>query len=186
MEAQQESTQDFALAVDIGGTKAAFALVNNCGRLLSPLEKHYVPFNGDGAADPDGLLALIQPYVDQAQRLPGRFHGIGLSLCGNIDLETGLAVLVPNLHWRYLPFGERVLKAFALHERRKQAATVAGRAFHRQQRPGRRLTAERKALQETQQHERDRCRDPDRGIRRRQAVATRSSSRPCSLSTATL
>ena len=112
MEAQQESTQDFALAVDIGGTKAAFALVNTCGRLLTPLEKHYVPFNGDGAADPDGLLALIQPYVDRAQHLPGRFRGIGLSLCGNIDLETGLAVLVPNLHWRYLPFGERVLKAF--------------------------------------------------------------------------
>ena len=112
MEAQKESAQDFALAVDIGGTKAAFALVNTCGRLLSPLEKHYVPFTGDGAADPDGLLALIQPYVDQAQRLPGRFRGIGLSLCGNIDLETGLAVLVPNLRWRYLPFGERVLKAF--------------------------------------------------------------------------
>ncbi|HEX5807841.1 MAG TPA: ROK family protein [Anaerolineales bacterium] len=113
MEAQQESPQDFALAVDIGGTKAAFALVNTYGRLLTPLEKHYVPFKVDGAADPDGLLALLQPYVKQAQYLPGRFRGIGLSLCGNIDLETGLAVLVPNLHWRYLPFGEMVLKAFS-------------------------------------------------------------------------
>ncbi|HSL30222.1 MAG TPA: ROK family protein, partial [Anaerolineales bacterium] len=110
MEAQQASTQDFALAVDIGGTKVAFALVDNCGRLLTPLEKHYVPFNAEGAADPDGLLALMQPHVEQARRLPGRFRGIGLSLCGNIDLETGLAVLVPNLHWRYLPFGEMVQK----------------------------------------------------------------------------
>ena len=113
MEVQQDNTQDFALAVDIGGTKAAFALVDNCGRLLTPLEKHHVPFNAEGAAAPDGLLSLMEPYVEQARRLPGRFHGIGLSLCGNIDLETGLAVLVPNLHWRYLPFGAMVHKAFS-------------------------------------------------------------------------
>jgi glucokinase len=112
MEAQQASTQDFALAVDIGGTKVAFALVDNCGRLLTPLKKHYVPFNTEGAADPDGLLALMQPYVQQALRMSRQFRGIGLSLCGNIDLETGLAVLVPNLHWRYLPFGAMVQKTF--------------------------------------------------------------------------
>ena len=114
MKAQQDSAQDFALAVDIGGTKAAFSLVNTGGCLLTPLEKHYVPFNAEGAADPDGLLALMQPYVEQARQLPGHFRGIGLSLCGNIDLETGRAVLAPNLHWRYLPFGEMVQKAFGV------------------------------------------------------------------------
>jgi glucokinase len=112
MDTQQDRTQDFALAVDIGGTKAAFAFVNACGGLLTPVEKYFVPFDDQGTADPSGLLSLIRPYVEQAGRMPGYFRGIGLSLCGNIDLETGLAVLVPNLHWRYLPFGEMVQNEF--------------------------------------------------------------------------
>lgn len=114
MDIRHDSTQDFALAVDVGGTKAAFALIDNSGRLLAPPEKQYVPFDAEGAADPHRLLALMEPYVLQARHMPGRFRGIGLSMCGNIDLETGLAVLVPNLHWRYLPFGEMVQKAFGV------------------------------------------------------------------------
>jgi glucokinase len=99
---------DFALAVDIGGTKAAFARISADGGLLSAVEKHPVPFTSQGAADPDGLLALIRPYVEAAKTAAGCFRGIGLSLCGNIDLDSGMAVLVPNLHWRYLPFGQMV------------------------------------------------------------------------------
>jgi glucokinase len=105
------TSPDFALAIDIGGTKAAFALVSADGRLLSPVEKQPVPFTPQGAADPAGLLALIQPYVQAAKLTSGCFRGIGLSLCGNIDLDSGMAVLVPNLHWRYLPFGQMVRDA---------------------------------------------------------------------------
>ena len=112
METRQDTPKDFALSVDIGGTKAAFALVDTDGCLLAPIEKHPVVFDQNNVADPHRLLALIEPYVERARRVPGRFLGIGLSLCGNIDLETGLAVLVPNLHWRYLPFGQMVRDAF--------------------------------------------------------------------------
>lgn len=114
MEVHQDTTQNFALAVDIGGTKAAFALIDAQGCRMTSAEKHFVPFDGQGIADPHGLLAIMQPYVDQAKAMPGRFGGIGLSVCGNIDLDTGLAVLVPNLHWRYLPFGQMVRDAFGV------------------------------------------------------------------------
>lgn len=112
MDPRQEKPKDFALAVDIGGTKAAFALVDTNGCLLTPIEKHLVAFDQQNVADPHRLLAIMEPYVERAKTMPGRFLGIGLSLCGNIDLETGLAVLVPNLHWRYLPFGQMVQDAF--------------------------------------------------------------------------
>ncbi len=110
----QQPTADFALAVDIGGTKAALALVDARGRLLSRVEKHFVPFTADGSADPYGLLAIMHPLVRKAHAVKGRFCGIGLSVCGNIDLDTGLAVLVPNLHWRYLPFGQMVRETFGV------------------------------------------------------------------------
>ena len=39
---------------------------------------------------------------------------IGVSLCGNVDLVSGDAILVPNLHWRNLPFGRLLSKRFRL------------------------------------------------------------------------
>ena len=46
--------------------------------------------------------------------MEGQLDGIGLSVCGNIERETGLAVLVPNLHWYGLPFGRMVGERFGL------------------------------------------------------------------------
>jgi glucokinase len=106
--------QDFALAIDIGGTKAAFTAIDLKGQQLFPVEKCPVPFDNNGKADPKQLLEIIAPYVKRARQMPGKLAGIGLSLCGNIDAPTGMAVLVSNLHWRYVPFGEMVQKAFNL------------------------------------------------------------------------
>ena len=104
----------FALAVDIGGSKLDIGLIKADGRLLGGIEKFPVPFDAAGIADPNGLIGLIAPYVENAAGIPGRFCGIGLSVCGNIDTETGEAVLVPNLHWRNLPFGQLVADHFGV------------------------------------------------------------------------
>ena len=103
-----------ALAVDIGGSKVEIAVVDASGRAQTAAQKHAVPFDRHAVADPAGLLEILAPYVEQARRLPGQLHGLGLSVCGNIDRETGEAVLVPNLHWRNLPFGRMVAERFAL------------------------------------------------------------------------
>lgn len=112
--ADDKSSQDIALAIDIGGTKAAFSIISIDGKVLIPIEKHLVPFTSENKADPNGLLGIIAPYVARANQLPGRLRGIGLSCCGAIDHEKGIAVLVPNLHWHYVPFGEIVRQAFGL------------------------------------------------------------------------
>jgi predicted NBD/HSP70 family sugar kinase len=112
--ADLSDSRDFAVAIDIGGTKAAFTLVNINGDILSPMEKQLVPFDGERKADPHKLIEIITPYIEKARNFPGALKGIGLSICGNIDTQTGMAVLVPNLHWRYLPFGEMVHEAFNL------------------------------------------------------------------------
>ena len=106
--------QEFALAVDIGGTKVDFGFINLSGKKLFSLEKQYVPFDVDGVANPNKLINMIAPYVNKAKELPGKFKGIGISCCGNIDMVTGLAVLVANLHWRNVPLGEMARTAFNL------------------------------------------------------------------------
>jgi predicted NBD/HSP70 family sugar kinase len=105
---------DFALAVDIGGTKIEIACIDRSGQLLTPISKQRVPFGPDGCADARGMIDILAPYAQQSRSQPGRCDGIGLSVCGNIDPDSGEAVLVPNLHWRNLPFGQMVAEALEL------------------------------------------------------------------------
>jgi predicted NBD/HSP70 family sugar kinase len=106
--------EQIALAVDIGGSKIEIAAIDACGRVRAPAKKHAVPFDPQGIANPARLIDLLVPHVEQARRLSGHLHGIGLSLCGNVDRETGEAVLAPNLHWRNLPFGRMVAERVGL------------------------------------------------------------------------
>jgi glucokinase len=112
--AEPASESEFALAVDIGGTKMEVAFIDRQGNLLIPIQKHYVPFDANRFADPDGLIDLLRPYVVQAQHRSGIIIGIGLSVCGNIDRHSGDAILCANLGWRYVPFGRMVKEAFEL------------------------------------------------------------------------
>jgi glucokinase len=103
-----------ALALDIGGSKVALAVVDPSGSVCGEISTFPVPFDRSGSGDPAGLLELIRPYLDRARQEGITFQGIGLSLCGTVDEETGEAVLNSNLHWRNLPFGEMMVKAFGL------------------------------------------------------------------------
>lgn len=108
------SREEFALAIDIGGTKIAVTAVDHHGQTLLKPDSLQVPFTSNGVADSDRIIEMLAPYVEQAKSLPGKLVGIGLSCCGNIDSETGMAVLVANLHWRNLPFGQMMQRAFAI------------------------------------------------------------------------
>lgn len=104
----------YALAVDIGGTKMDAACIDTQGNLLTPPCKERVPFDENNVADARELICMLAPYVEAASALEGTFEGIGLSVCGNINPNTGEAVLIPNLNWRNFPFGPMVAEAFQL------------------------------------------------------------------------
>jgi glucokinase len=101
----------FALAVDIGGTKMSSAVVNTLGQVVSGEVIAAVPFDSAGNGDTAAIIAWIH---DQLAETPIHVAGIGLSLCGNVDEDTGLVPLSPNLHWRYVPFGSMVEQATGL------------------------------------------------------------------------
>jgi glucokinase len=107
-------SRDFALAVDIGGSKMAVGIIDSRGEPLSELAVYPLPLGPDRGADPEALLRLLEPHVEHARQFPGSLHGVGLSVCGLVDEESGEAVLVPNLHWRYVPFGKMVRDRFGL------------------------------------------------------------------------
>ncbi|RPJ41218.1 MAG: ROK family protein, partial [Chloroflexi bacterium] len=95
----------YALAIDIGGTKLAAAVIDERGCVRGTVSTHLVPFGSEGRAEPEALLEIIE---QNCRSVDVPLEGIGLSICGNVDEDTGMVPLSPNLHWRYLPFGQMV------------------------------------------------------------------------------
>lgn len=102
------------LAVDIGGTSLRLGLISREGELIGDIARYGVPVAGDGSGDLPGILALMADHVERARRMVSGELRLGVSLCGNVELESGDAILVPNLGWRKLPFGKRVSERFRL------------------------------------------------------------------------
>ena len=108
------SSPEPVLAIDIGGTSLRLGLINNEGELIGDITRYDVPFADDGAADIHDILAIMAEHVERARKFVSGELMIGISLCGNVDLISGDAILVPNLHWRNLPFGKLVSQRFQL------------------------------------------------------------------------
>ena len=110
----KKEAPQYVLAVDVGGTKMDIAFVNQFGELYKPAERLKVPFDENGVGKPDAILDMIEPFVIMGKKEFGAIPGIGLSLCGNIDTQTGEAVLVANLYWRNVPFGQMARERFGI------------------------------------------------------------------------
>ena len=102
------------LAVDIGGTKIALGLYNVGGEVLGEVTNLPVPFDPQGRADPDRLVAIIRSHADLARAHGLNPSALGLSICGNVDMNNGNCLLIPNLHWRDVPFGRMTSEATGL------------------------------------------------------------------------
>lgn len=108
------ASPDPVLAIDIGGTSLRLALIGFDGALHGEIAQYEMPFSSDGAADMEALLNLMDPHVERARQQVVDEPMIGISLCGNVDLVSGDAILAPNLGWRNQPFGRRVSQRFRL------------------------------------------------------------------------
>jgi len=99
---------DRVLAVDIGGTNLRSGVIDSNGGLHGRLVRTRVPFREDGSADLERIIDLIEARAEAWDEETGKQLPLGVSLCGNVDPETGEAVLVANLHWQNVDFGTRV------------------------------------------------------------------------------
>jgi glucokinase len=88
------------------------AFIDCNGSILQPAERVLVPKDENGVADVERILDILAPFVERAKTTLSDFLGIGFSICGNIDDETGEAVLVANLHWHNMPFGKIAKERF--------------------------------------------------------------------------
>lgn len=106
--------QQYVLAFDIGGTNIRAGIIDVEGRLIGEQMRFPVPFLAARQADPDAVIAAMAAPIAYARQQIGEPLAIGLSLCGNINIERGEAVLVPNLGWRRVPFAAMVTTHYDL------------------------------------------------------------------------
>ncbi len=102
---------NYAMAVDIGGTKMAAAVVDLEGKVVQKFATAAVPFSSSGEANALEMVEWIRSIVKDSHFT---VDGIGISICGNVDEETGFVPLSANLHWNRVPFGLMVHDALNL------------------------------------------------------------------------
>src|SRR5437763_371598 len=94
---------DVTLALDIGGTKIAAALVDAEGSLVHQA-KLPTP-DGDAEAVWTVVDTLVTEVLAQAR---GRVRGVGISSAGPIDLPKGTVSPINIIEWQRFPIVERV------------------------------------------------------------------------------
>ena len=80
----------------------------------------------------DQTLAIVREAMAAGKRKGYRILGLGLATPGTVDLNEGVLIFAPNLHWRNVPFGkifsaQTKLKVFV--ENDANAAAIAEHLF---------------------------------------------------------
>lgn len=98
--------KEFALGIDIGGTKIAFAMVNRQGQV----EALYTsPSNSEDAeALYQSVLAGIHHVLETSKRSLIELAGIGMGLPGKVDHKNGVAIFQNNIPWPNFPIALRL------------------------------------------------------------------------------
>ena len=94
------------LGVDIGGTKVAVGVVDDCGKILSQTR---TPMAANGTAEA-GFEAVDKAIRSVMATDAGNdIQGIGICAPGPLDPRTGVVLNPPNVPcWRNFPLAERV------------------------------------------------------------------------------
>jgi glucokinase len=96
------------LAIDLGGTKTAAAVVAEDGRVICK-ESTPTPL-GDPEAAFSTMLALGKRVLEKS----GPAGALGLALPGIVDRRSGSLLRSPSSGWRDLPLGSMLADAFSL------------------------------------------------------------------------
>jgi glucokinase len=102
---------DRVLAVDVGGTKLAAAVVDAGARILSRARVPS-PRGTDPEALYEALIACCAAALRGADSLPGELDGIGVSCGGPMIWPAGEVSPLNMPAWRGFPLRERLLREF--------------------------------------------------------------------------
>jgi glucokinase len=119
------------LAIDIGGTKTAAALISPDNRVT---DKAHSPTPVSEGPQPviNRIFSMIDRFLSQGNTGPAQLHGIAIAAAGAIDTDKGLITSSPNLPgWVNIPLRDMARKRYGINTCLLNDANAAALAEHR-------------------------------------------------------
>lgn len=104
-------TKTVRMGVDIGGTKIAFALVDQAGNILA---HHRIP-TPKSMIQSAMLDVIAQGIQDLATRSPSKLTQIGIGCPGYVNMNTGVVHAAVNLDWKDVPLRDEISNRLSDH-----------------------------------------------------------------------
>ncbi len=117
------------IGLEIGVGYLNVALTDFCA---APLWKRQVLFRSVANVRPvlNRIVALLRQAVRQSEQCGLRLLGIGVTIPGLVDVDSGNLVYAPNLDWRDIPFGQILSNKFQVPIYVDNDANAAALAEH--------------------------------------------------------
>lgn len=90
------SGRELAIGVDVGGTLLKLALCTRDGEVLRSIRTETLAYQGYEAVM-QRIASLTRELIGDAKVPAEEIRGVGVGLAGRIDMQTGVAVMCPNL-----------------------------------------------------------------------------------------
>lgn len=104
-----ETSKDFLVGVDLGGTKILAGVFDDKLNCLGRAKMSTKSQRGPGAVI-DRVARCIQDAIDECDLLPKQIRGVGIGAPGASDPETGRVIFAPNLVWEDVPLKKNLEK----------------------------------------------------------------------------
>ncbi len=105
-----------ALAVDLGGTKTAGALIDDSGSILFSHQERTVQSGPEEGIVQ--IIELLEEIIQQSRISRDEIAGIGIGIPAVLESETDLVLWAPNLNgWRNVPLRSKLEQHFNLPTR---------------------------------------------------------------------
>lgn len=119
------------LAIDLGGTKIAAALITPDHRVTDKAHSP-TPVPGGPQAATSRIFAMIDRLLSKGAAGPAQLDGIAIAAAGAIDTDKGLVTSSPNLPgWLDVPLRDMVSKRYGVYTCLLNDANAAALAEHR-------------------------------------------------------
>jgi len=119
------------LAIDLGGTKIAAALIAPDNRVMDKAHSPTLVSEGLQAVT-SRIFSMIDRLLSQCTTGPAQLYGIAIAAAGAIDTDKGLVTSSPNLPgWLNVPLRDMVRKRYGIDTCLLNDASAAALAEHR-------------------------------------------------------
>lgn len=119
-----DTTEEFAIGLDLGGTKILAALIDGSGRMLTRIEYRTRSEQGESAVL-ERVFTAIQAVLDENKTNFKQIRGVGIATAGVIDSKNNILVFSSNLRWNNVPIGSLINERFRLPVRLSNDANAA-------------------------------------------------------------